>query len=116
MARHRHRGRRCRNCPAEQSPVQQAANLATAKTTKRALDPSLLTLKSESARLWNHVLFGTGTCVGMIEGYISLGLPGDPLPQIHTLIHRLGAVAAQLEEQHADQNPKEHLPGDTTDR
>lgn len=97
------RTRRCRNCPDPAPPVKaQSPPPAVAKYAGKTLDPNLVNRSDESARLWNHVLFGTGTCVGMIEGYVSMGLPGDPLPQIDLLIKRLSAVSKQLEERNAD--------------
>lgn len=83
--------RRCRNCPDEEA-VKPTPNVATNKYADRVLEPRLVTQVSESERLWNHVLFGTGTCIGMIEGYAKLGLPGDPAPQIQQLIQRLQGV------------------------
>jgi hypothetical protein len=100
------RNRRCRNCPDAQptaeKPVQAAAEKITAKLAGKKLDQDLLTRPGESNRLWNHALFGTSTCVGLIEGYALLGLPGDPLPQIAELIRRLAVVAKHYENTNAD--------------
>lgn len=95
------RNRRCRGCPdsppAVATPVQDATTKIAAKIAGRQLDPNLITRQGESDRLWNHVLFGTATCVGMIEGYAELGLPGNPVPQIAELIRRLANVAQKYE-------------------
>ena len=98
------RTRRCRNCPEPATPAKAQQPQVITKFTGKTLDPNLVTQQTESARLWNHVLFGTGTCVGMIEGYVSMGLPGDPLPQIKLLINRLVAVQGLLlqQERNAD--------------
>jgi hypothetical protein len=101
----RRRSRRCRNCPDAQpaiaQPVQDAVTKLAPKLSGKRLDNDLLTRAGESDRLWNHVLFGTATCVGMIEGYVALGLPGNPQPQIVELIRRLSNVVKQLEDNNA---------------
>ena len=53
----------------------------------------------EGMRLWSHVLFGTNTCVSMIEGYQQLGMPGDPLPAIIQLRDRLSNLIHTIEGQ-----------------
>lgn len=66
---------------------------------------SVITSEGEGQKLWNHVLYGTGTCVGMMQGYFDLGMPGDPLPQIQHLIGMLTTLKDKIEKQHADRNP-----------
>lgn len=65
------------------------------------LDPVLLTSCSESTRLWKHVTFGTGTCIGMVEGYAELGLPNPPTAEIRKLRDRLDKLIKTLEATHA---------------
>ena len=97
------RGRRCRNCPEETqvtpTPVADAASKAVGQLAKALLDPRLVSVDGEADRLWKHVLFGTGTCVGMIEGYVNLEMPGNPLPHLHNLAGRLIAIIEMLEAQ-----------------
>jgi len=104
--------RRCRNCPDEQTPsaAKTAASNATAKVAGSKIDPTIITSCGEGQRLWNHVLFGTSTCIGMMRGYATLGMPGDPLPQLREIISMLTDIKNQLENQHADRNPTERLP------
>jgi hypothetical protein len=106
--------RRCRNCPDAQpaavQPVQVAATQIATKLAGKKFDNNLLTRPGESDRLWNHVLFGTATCVGMIEGYVALGLPGNPHPQIVELVQRLVNVAKQIEESNANPSAPKLVP------
>ena len=48
--------------------------------------------EEEYFRLWRHVLFGTGTCLSMIEGYTGLNMPGDVLADLYDLRKRLNSV------------------------
>jgi hypothetical protein len=41
----------------------------------------------------------------MIEGYAALGMPGDPLPGLHSLVERLTGVIKSLEEKNASSTP-----------
>jgi hypothetical protein len=75
--------------------AKQAVDKTTNGLAKATLSPAI-TLEGQGQRLWDHVLFGTGTCVGMIQGYANLGLPGDPCNQIEDLIGQLSAVLNQL--------------------
>ena len=82
-------------------PVTTSANDAAAKAAEKLvngrIDGRLISVEGEADRLWNHVLFGTGTCVGMIEGYVQLKMPGNPLSQLHALVERLVQVIQTLE-------------------
>lgn len=61
------------------------------------LEPVLaITGDSEADRLWKHAMVGTGTCVGLIEQYVSVGMPRPPLNHIAGLHDRLGKVLACL--------------------
>jgi len=105
--------RRCRNCPEEQpaaSVVKTVAASAAVKVTGAVIDQKIITADGAGQKLWNHVLFGTSTCVGMMRGYAELGMPGDPLPQLRDIISMLTELKTQLEKQHADRNPTERLP------
>lgn len=46
----------------------------------KALNPN-----TDYTRLWNHVTFGCGTVVGMIEGYAALGMPNMPKEKLVVL-------------------------------
>ena len=97
------RKRRCRNCTDPQSDelVSNAAAKSAAKLDSRTLDDSLVTQTGESQRLWRHVLYGTATCLGMIEGYANLGMSGDPLPQLLQLSERLQKLIKTFEDRNA---------------
>jgi hypothetical protein len=62
------------------------------------IDTLLLTSETESSRLWRHVTFGTMTCIGMCEGYLNLGLPGDPTPELVAMRDRLNNIILKIEE------------------
>lgn len=73
---------------------------------KATLDARVVSVEGEADRLWRHVLFGTGTTVGMIEGYAAIDMPGDPLPQLYVLADRLNQIIKSLEgKRHADSRP-----------
>lgn len=81
--------RRCRrNCP-EEAPKPGIAPARPAQSLS-------VTSKSEGDRIWRHALYGTGTCIGMIEGYAQMGMPGDPLDTINEFVRRLVSVAAHI--------------------
>lgn len=93
----------CHNCPKAVAP---APKLPSIQATPVA--PVLDFPTSEALRLWNHVLFGTGTCVGMIEGYAALQMPGDPVAGITHLRDRLNAVIQIYKDRaHATDSPRE---------
>lgn len=100
------RRKRCRGCPegkpASPTPVKDATTKVHDKLSGRKLDATLVTRSGESDALWNHVLFGTGTCIGLIEGYARLGLPGNPAPHLREMIARLERVAAAFENMNED--------------
>lgn len=95
----RRNNRRCRNCPDEQTPsvATTVATNAAAKVTSSVIDRKIITTDGAGQKLWNHVLFGTSTCVGMMRGYADLGMPGDPLPQLREIISMLTDLKDQLE-------------------
>jgi len=97
------RSRRCReNEAATNRAAARAATKAASQLTAARLDPLVVGVPGESARLWSHVTFGTGTCIGMIEGYLALGMPGDPLPGVTALRDRLNKIIATIEAQNAN--------------
>ena len=87
-------GRVCRTCT---TPAQTAIAKAAVQVPTR-----VLTSESESNGLWKHVLFGTGTVVGLIKGYAVAGLPGDPRDGIKALIATLNEALMVLEAGQAD--------------
>ena len=85
------RNKPCKGCP--QSTVSTPKTKVSPITGKAVEHKSIvITSTEEGQNLWNHILFGTGSCVGMIEGYQKMGLPGDPLPSLIDLRDRLNAV------------------------
>jgi len=68
------------NVAASTPVVNDAAAKAADKLAETKIDQRVVCVQGEAERLWRHVMFGTGTCVGMIEGYLNIGMPGDPLP------------------------------------
>jgi hypothetical protein len=106
----RRRRKPCRNCPEPVQPSQQAANNAASKLASARLDPQIVSMAGEGDRLWRHVCFGTGTCIGMLEGYAALNVPGDPLPQLYSLAARLAGVIQNIERRNEDSTPKDGGP------
>ncbi len=41
-----------------------------------------LSTEEEYNKLWNHILYGTKTCIRMLKGYTDLGMPGEPLESL----------------------------------
>lgn len=60
----------------------------------------MLPPETEYIRLWRHVIFGTGTCISMIEGYTGLNMPGDVLNDLYVLRDRLNSVISKHEAKH----------------
>jgi molybdopterin biosynthesis enzyme len=65
-----------------------------------------ITSPGEGERLWKHVLFGTSTCVQMIEGYADLAMPGNPCAALVALRDRIEKVLSKYEESHADDHSR----------
>lgn len=100
------RGRNCPDKPAEPAPPQVSHQFSDAK-----LDQRVVNVENEGVRLWNHVLYGTGTCVGMLAGYTQLNVPGNPLPQLHSLAARLQEIIHQHEKKHEISASQDDGPG-----
>lgn len=89
-SRNNRRKKFCRNCDSP-NVVAKAAKKAAEQT------PSVISEGTESVRLWRHVLYGTGTCVGMMEGYAALGMEGASVEQIQALIVRLDKLISTVQ-------------------
>src|SRR5258708_28958960 len=85
---------KCRFCPTTASEQEL-------KPTPTMQSVLAITSPGEGERLWKHVLFGTSTCVSMIEGYSSLGMPGSPKDALVALRDRIQKVLSKYEEAHA---------------
>jgi hypothetical protein len=95
----------CRFCP---EPTQTLKPTPVPETMRLAI-----TTPGEGERLWKHVLFGTSTCISMIEGYAALDMPGNPQAALVALRDRIDKVLSKYEEPHAinqSGSPPEHLP------
>lgn len=98
MSRER-RGKKCRRCQVEQMKKSE-----TKPETQTVL---MLSSDSEGDRLWRHVAVGTGTCVGMIEQYAALGMPGYPVAAMREIRRRLDQVIQQQEANNANSDSSE---------
>ena len=91
----RNQQRSCHNCPLPTPPAapptRQAA-LVAAPPPQRYDVPV-----EDGLKLWRHVLFGTNTCIDMIDGYAKLGMPGDPIKGVQHLRDRLNEIIHHLE-------------------
>lgn len=102
----------CRFCP------QPAA----APTPSPAQPPTVtlaITSPGEGERLWKHVLFGTSTCITMIEGYAALDMPGNPKEALVALRDRIQKVLSKYGEPHAQdesRSPTEPASSDDQDQ
>lgn len=72
---------------------------------KQAMPPALRVAiqslpEQQGQYLWSHVVFGTGTCISMIEGYAKHGMPGANANAIHALRDRLNGVLDALKGHH----------------
>ena len=92
----------CHNCPQPKAE----RDLRAQRPVKKGADPLVAAPPSEQPnsvpveeglKLWRHVLFGTNTCIDMIEGYSKLGMPGDPTDGVKHLRNRLNQIINNLE-------------------
>ena len=98
---------KCRFCP-QPASKQVLKPTPSVQTVKLAI-----TSPGEGERLWKHVLFGTSTCVAMIEGYAALDMPGSPCEALVALRDRIQKVLSKYEEPHAhleSDGPAQHEP------
>ena len=51
-----------------------------------------LQTEAEYKKLWNHILYGTKTCIRMLKGYTDLGMPGEPLESLINLRNTLNEI------------------------
>ncbi len=92
--------KRCSTCPAPKPKVvvqTERVDAGAYPLEAKPNAPNLTYEVSEALKLWKHVLFGTSTCISMIEGYANLQLPGDPLEGVTHLRDRLNQVIQKLE-------------------
>ena len=80
--RHRPK-RRCRNCPETEEglPIQSALPVHQGAT-----------YKGEGAGLWKAAFVACGTILELMFRYVTLSVPGSPLPQLECLRTRLGEI------------------------
>jgi hypothetical protein len=78
--------RRCRNCP------------ETKEGLPTETQPRITTYEGEGCELWNAALVGCGTLFELLFRYVSLDVPGKPLPQLERLQIRLGEIVKAREE------------------
>lgn len=84
----RNKKKPCTNCP-KPKPTVKSVVVQPLAVFNVEMDQGL--------RLWKHVLFGTGTCIDMIEGYMKGNLPGDPIDGVKHLRDRLTQIINTLE-------------------
>lgn len=85
------RAKGCRGCKDPQLVASKAIEKAIAAT------PKSLVPEEEGAKLWRHVLFGTGTCIGMMHGYAESGMPGVNVEQLQVLIVSLDKIIKRVQ-------------------
>lgn len=86
------RRRRCR-----ENDKQKAKAAVAATVEGIQIAPAILTTEGEGCRLWKHVVFGTNTCLSMLDGYADLGMPGDPVPELQLMVTKLKRIITKLE-------------------
>lgn len=84
----RNRPKPCHNCPKPKSK----------KAPPAAISQPVDLPEAEGIKLWKHVLFGTTTCLNMIEGYAKFNMPGDPLEGVTHLRDRLNSIIQMLKD------------------
>lgn len=109
----------CYRCPSAEDDRRRgfAVDGTASPASPAAAVPTLnggttlaVTSESEGLRLWRHVLFGAGTCIGMIEGYQCLGMPGNPKDDLVVLRDRLHNIITKIEATNEDPVPDERQP------
>lgn len=80
--------RRCRNCPeTEEGLPKQLPKQLT------------VTYKGEGTGLWKAASVACGTILELLFRYVTLNVPGEPLPQLKRLHTRLGEIIKVRSEQ-----------------
>jgi hypothetical protein len=69
------RNKRCRNCP--KPPKQETPAVI------------VVTSEDESKHIWDNIQAATALSIGLMEGYVQLGLPGKSSEAIMALRDRL---------------------------
>ncbi len=85
------RNRRCRNCP----PRGVVASVSVAVPAVPTTVTVTVASEDEAQRIWNHVQTATALCIGAMEGYVQLKLPGVDRETIQALRDRLNALLDQ---------------------
>lgn len=97
--------RRCRNCP---EPTKEGIQAKAA--------PAPVTYEGEGRGLWTAALVGCATLFELLFRYVSLDVPGEPLPQMRRLHQRLGEIIAAREQreesEHQEEAPVKRTPAD----
>lgn len=87
--------KRCGNC--SDDPIEKTFRQPV------TIDPDLFA-SAMGEKLWQHVCVGTSTCLGMIESYAKLSMPGVNLARLKQMRNRLTNVIHQYEAI-PDENP-----------
>ncbi len=99
------KNRRCRNCPETKEGLP-------AQLTQ----PPVATYEGEGAELWKAGMVACGTLLELLFRYITLNVPGTPLPQLERLHVRLGEIInLQKELQKERQREQRHESASPTD-
>lgn len=67
-----------------------------AAETQRVIVP-----EQEAQRLWNQLTHGMDGIYRVAQDYATIGMGGDPLPQLTNIHNKLGKLIAQLQERSA---------------
>ncbi len=51
----------------------------------------------EYEKLWRHALVGTSSCIGLLEGYSEIGMPGVPVEALKDFAERLLQIVEREE-------------------
>lgn len=109
----------CGDCPQPKATISPATTRPPEPIQSRGAQVKIMYSlpMEEGLRLWKHVLFGTSTCIAMIEGYALLGMPGDPLDGLTQMRDRLSKVITHFETQRNASHPPEErtTPTNPTD-
>jgi hypothetical protein len=97
--------RPCANCPPPKhdfvAPSAARPPGPTPTFQNGSVKIAMSVSEEEGLRLWKHVLYGTSSCIGMIEGYSLLDVPGNPLEALVQMRDRLNTLISKHEGKHA---------------